>query len=117
MHTDPENSSEPSPKHRLVPSRWLSQIPRDVVLIVVGALLALVSEEVRDARHRRSRVDATIISIRDELRQNASLVTQAREHHKFLADTLGKLVARHARPDVAIYSNGMFNPAIVTSTA
>jgi hypothetical protein len=34
-----------------------------------------------------------------------------------MADTLGKLVALHRYPDVAAYSNGMWNPAIVTSTA
>jgi hypothetical protein len=34
-----------------------------------------------------------------------------------MADTLGILVAHHAHPDVSIYSNGMWNPAIVTSTA
>jgi hypothetical protein len=35
--------------------RWTSRIPRDVLLLVAGALLALAVEEFRDARHRRTR--------------------------------------------------------------
>jgi hypothetical protein len=98
-------------------ARWRGQVPRDLALIVVGALLAFASEEVRDARHRRARIDAAVASIRDELTANQTLVARAREHHSFLVDTLGKLLARHRQPDVSIYSNGMFNPAMVTSIA
>lgn len=99
------------------PRKWLGQVPRDVVLIVVGAAIAFGSEEWRDARSRRARVDVAVASIRDELAFNRRLVAAAREHHRYLADTLGTLAARRLRPDVAIYSNGMFNPAAVTSTA
>ena len=97
--------------------RWTGQVPRDVVLIVLGAVLAFGGEQVRDARHRRAHVEASLLGIRDELRANAALVTHARDHHAFLADTLAKLVASHRLPGVEIYSNGMFNPALVTSTA
>jgi hypothetical protein len=62
-------------------------------------------------------VATALLSIRDELQANAALVTRARDRHTFLADTLGKLVAAHQLPGVEIYSNGMFNPAIVTNTA
>ena len=106
----PESTGEPRP-------RWRRQIPRDVVLIVVGALLAFASEEVRDARHRRARIDAAVASIRDELVANRSLVAHSLERHRFLADTLGKLLAHHRQPDVTIYTNSMWNPAMVTSTA
>lgn len=97
--------------------RWRRQVPRDLVLIIVGALLAFASEELRDSRSRRSRVSAAMASIRDELAENQRLVRAAEAHHRFLSDTLAKLAAHHAQPDVAIYSNGMWNPAIVTSTA
>jgi hypothetical protein len=97
--------------------RWRGQVPRDVVLIVLGAILAFAGEEWRDAHHRRERAHVAIESIRSELTLNRGLVAAAREHHRHMADTLGILVARHAHPDVSIYSNGMWNPAIVTSTA
>jgi hypothetical protein len=98
-------------------ARWRERIPRDLVLIVVGALLAFASEEVRDARQRRARIHAAVASIRDELMANRSLVAHALERHRLLADTLGKLLARHQQPDVGIYTNSMWNPAIVTSVA
>ena len=99
------------------PARWLGQVPRDVVLIVLGAALAFGGEEWRDNRHRRAHVEASLLSIRDEIRANAVLVARARDHHAFLADTLAKLVATHRLPGVEIYSNGMFSPALVTNTA
>lgn len=93
---------------------WLS---RDIVLVIIGAVLALATEEWRDARHRRSQTDTALTSIRNELKGNVALVTRARERHAFLADTLAKLAARGLKPDVAIYSNGMANPASVSNTA
>jgi hypothetical protein len=93
------------------------QVLRDVLLIVLGAALALAGEEWRDVRHRHAQIATGLLSIRDELQANTALVTKARDRHAFLADTLGKLVAAHRLPGVEIYSNGMFNPAIVTSTA
>jgi hypothetical protein len=98
-------------------SRWLARVPRDVVLVVAGALLAFATEEWRDARRQRARVDVAVTSIRNELLQNRTLVANARDHHRHVADTLAKLVTLHLHPDVAIYSNGMWNPAFITSTA
>jgi hypothetical protein len=97
--------------------RWTSRVPRDVLLLVAGALLALTVEEVRDARHRRSRTRESINSIRDELRANIMLVAQARERHIFLVDTLQKLVDAHRLPDKSIYTNSMFSPGNVTNVA
>lgn len=96
---------------------WLGRVPRDVILVIAGAALAFALEAWRDAHTRQTRVDVAVTSIRNELTLNRALVAAAREHHRHLADTLGKLVALRLRPDVAIYSNGMFNPAMVTSTA
>jgi type II secretory pathway pseudopilin PulG len=95
----------------------LRHVGRDVVLIVLGAVLAYVGEEWRDARHKRERVETALNSIRDELEANAALVSQARAKHLFLIDTLGKLVNSHQFPPPTIYTNGMWNPANVTSTA
>jgi hypothetical protein len=93
---------------------WLS---RDILLVIIGAVLALATEEWRDARHRRVQMETALTSIRDELKANVLLVTRARERHAFLADTLTKLVAAGRKPDVQIYSNGMANPASVSNTA
>ena len=106
-----------APRSHGVRPLWLSQVPRDVILIVLGAALAFASEEWRAARQRRTRVDVAVASLREELTLNRNLVAKALNHHRNLSDTLGKLLALHLRPDVAIYSNGMWNPAIVTSTA
>jgi hypothetical protein len=115
---DGEASAPAVPHDAAIPRwRWAKQIPRDVILIVLGALLAFAAEEWRDARQRRSRVSTALMSIRDELRANLALVTRAREHHMFLADTLGKLASQHLQPSIEIYANGMFNPAIVTNSA
>jgi hypothetical protein len=110
-------SPEAAPGARSTRPRWLGQVPRDVILIVLGATLAFASEEWRTARQRSTRVDITVASLRDELKVNRELVTVARDHHRQMSDTLGKLLALHLRPDVGIYSNGMWNPALVTSTA
>jgi type II secretory pathway pseudopilin PulG len=95
----------------------LRHIGRDVVLIVLGAVLAYVGEEWRDARHKRDRVETALHSIRDELKANAALVSEARTKHLFMVDTLGKLVKSHKRPPVPVYSNGMWSPADVTDIA
>ena len=97
--------------------RWTSRIPRDVLLLVAGALLALAVEEFRDARHRRSHATESINSIRSEIRTNIALVTKARAHHAYLVDTLGKLAANHQLPSEKIYANGMWNPGLVSDVA
>lgn len=53
----------------------------------------------------------------DELLFNRGLVATARDRHRYMADTLARLVARHARPDNGIWTNGMWIPAVSTSTA
>jgi len=115
LEGDPRSIDAARP--RVGTRRWRLRIPLELVLIVVGALLAFAGEEIRDARHRRARVDVAIASIRDELTANQTLVAKAQQHHRFLADTLGKLFARHQKPDSGIYLNGIFNPALVTSIA
>ena len=55
--------SESSASRNRPRARWLGQVPRDVVLIVLGAALAFGGEEWRDARHRRAHVEASLIGI------------------------------------------------------
>jgi hypothetical protein len=67
-------SIERTPAASMGRRRWVGQVPRDVVLIVAGALLAFASDEWRDARHRRAHVDAAVASVHDELILNRRLV-------------------------------------------
>jgi len=92
-------------------------VVRDVLLVVLGAALALAVDEWRDARQRAERVRVALAGIRDELRENARRIEAARVRHRRVADTLGALVARGARPTPQVWMNPMFNPALVTSTA
>jgi hypothetical protein len=117
METKIPGDSDPRTTPAHSGGRSIGQVLRDVLLIVLGAALAFAGEEWRDVRHRHAQIATALLSIRDELQANTALVTKARDRHAFLADTLGKLVAAHRLPGVEIYSNGMFNPAIVTSTA
>lgn len=98
-------------------SSTLRHAARDVVLVLLGAALAFAGESVRDARNRRAQANEALTSIREELQRNAGLIVRAQAHHRALVDTLEKLAAAHRVPDVGIYSNGMFNPAPVTSVA
>ena len=104
-------------EHAATPPERLRHIGRDVVLIVLGAVLAYVGEEWRDARHKRERVETALNSIRDELKANAELVKQARTKHLFLIDTLGKLAAAHQLPSSNLAFHGIWSPAAVTSVA
>jgi hypothetical protein len=92
-------------------------VVRDVLLVVLGAALALAVDEWRDARQRAGRVSAALAGIRDELRGNARRIEAARARHRRVADTLGTLLARGTRPTPQVYLNPMFSPALVTSTA
>ena len=90
---------------------------RDLVLVVLGALLALAADEWREARQRRERVRVTVAGIREEIRANSALVSRAREKHLFLRDTLEKLRVAEALPPPKIWAEGIWSPAQVTSTA
>lgn len=90
---------------------------RDLVLVVLGALLALAADEWREARQRRERVRVTVAGIREEIRANSALVSRAREKHLFLRDTLEKLRVAGALPPPKIWAEGIWSPAQVTSTA
>jgi hypothetical protein len=112
-HDDAQHPSAPvRPRAVRVPA-----IVRDVLLVVLGAALALAVDEWRDARQRAERVRVALAGIRDELRANARRVDTARARHRRVADTLGALAARGVRPTPQVWTNPMFNPALVTSTA
>ena len=112
--------ARPEPAPREAAPRDGARIPalaRDVVLVVLGAMLALAADEWRETRQRRERVRVALVGIRDELRANQQRVRTARDKHVRIVDTLQKIQARGALPPPQIYMNGMWNPASVTSAA
>jgi hypothetical protein len=90
---------------------------RDILLLVVGAALALAVEEWRDARAERRRVAAALVSIRAELLDNQGRVERARAHHLQMADTLSGYRARRELPPERVYFGGVLRPALPLSTA
>lgn len=103
-----------SPRHRL---RRAPRILRDVILVVLGAVLALLTEEWRDRRTEHRRAAVAVESIRAELVENRNRVRRARAHHLEMADTLEHYVAAKTLPPERIYFGGVFNPAFPLSTA
>ena len=92
-------------------------IVRDVLLVVLGAGLALGAEEWRDSRNEHKRVDTALKSIRTELAANKEKVDSARARHLRMMDTLTGYVTRRELPPERVYFGGVFNPAHVLSTA
>ena len=99
-------------------SRLASWRPaRDILLVVLGAGLALAAEEWRDSRQRAARVRAALEGIATELREDSVRVTEARAWHWHVRDTLEAFARQKALPPREIYLYGMFNPAKVSSIA
>ena len=99
-------------------SGWrIPAVVRDVVLIVLGAVLAVGAEDWRDPRNERTHTEQAVAGIRAELSVNRERVQKARGHHLEMADTLGGYLARHALPPERVYFGGVFNPATLVSTA
>jgi hypothetical protein len=92
-------------------------IVRDILLLLVGALFALAAEEWRDHRAHARRADVVRTSLVAELRGNARLVAQSRQHHLAMMDTLRSYQSRHQLPPARVYFGGLFNPARVSQTA
>ena len=90
---------------------------RDILLVLLGGMVALVGDTWRDSRQRDRRVAGALASIRAELVANAENVGSARARHLRVVDTLRYYIARHAVPDSTVYLGGVFNPGNVTSTA
>ena len=92
-------------------------VVRDVLLVVLGAGLALAAEQWRDKRAEDRRVALAIGGIRAELVENQARVERARVHHLEVADTLASYSARGARPPERVLFGGIFRPALPVSTA
>jgi hypothetical protein len=90
---------------------------RDVLLLLVGAVLALGADQWRESRAEARRTTLAVASIRAELAENLTRVENARAHHLMMADTLAGYERRRELPPARVYFGGVFNPALVLSTA
>jgi hypothetical protein len=92
-------------------------VVRDIVLIVLGALLALAADEWREGRERSRRAQLAVGAIRAELEANLAMVEEARALHIRMRDTLRGYVSRRELPPPRVYGGGVVRPAPVTATA
>lgn len=101
--------------------RWRWRIPsaaRDVLLVVLGAFLALAAESWREGRAQARRAGLALEAIRAELETNLALVEHARTYHMRVRDTLRAYVGRRELPPARVYLyEGLFKPAPVAATA
>ena len=107
----PETGTHPAHSWRI------SSVVRDVLLVVLGAMLAVGAEEWRDHRATRRRTDIALSSIRAEITTNLERVKRAELHHRSVIDTLRAYQTRHAVPNDQLMFSGVFNPAHTLSTA
>jgi hypothetical protein len=99
-------------------AKWrVPALARDILLIVLGAILAFGVEQVRDTRNRKERVAEALLSIRAEIVANTELVELARVHHLHVIDTLQYYLARHELPPRQVVYGGIFNPATISGVA
>jgi hypothetical protein len=101
-------------------SRWrvrVSPLVRDVLLLVLGAVIALVADEWRDSRAHAQRAAVVRESLRAELEANRQAVEWSRAHHLRMADSLSVYADQHLPPPRRLYVSGIFNPAAVSATA
>lgn len=95
----------------------MPHVVRDVLLIVLGAGLAVAAEEWRDSRATHHRTDVALAGIHAELEANLKRVESAHRHHEAVIDTLSGYIARKQTPSDTLLFSGIFNPAPVLSTA
>ena len=107
----------PTTESRAVHDWHIPNIVRDVLLVVLGAMLAVGAQEWRDQRATRHRTDIALSSIRAEITSNLQRVKYAELHHRSVIDTLRALQARHTVPSEQLMFGGIFNPAHTLSTA
>src|SRR5687768_12499068 len=108
--TNPPSTTSPA-RHTLRP------LVRDVVLLLIGAVLALGADQWSEARADERRRSLAVASIRAELAENLTRVESARVHHLMMADTLSGYEQRRELPPERVYFGGVFKPALVLSTA
>jgi hypothetical protein len=117
MTTSPNPETRPVASIRRIPTVRIPPGVRDVLLVILGAALAVAAEQWRDTRAEHRRVALAIGGIRAELLDNMSRVERARAHHLQMADTLASYAARGQLPPQRVYFGGVIQPATPLSTA
>jgi len=111
MTTQPDTPPTSAARHSLL------RLARDAGLLLIGATLALGADQWRESRAQERRTALALASIRAELTENIARVERARSHHLMMADTLEGYARRRELPPERVYFGGLFNPALVLSTA
>jgi hypothetical protein len=113
MSTPQPDDSAKSPRAH----HALRSLVRDVVLLLVGAVVALGADQWRESRAEQRRSSLALTSIRAEIAENLARVESARSHHLKIADTLTGYMQRRELPPERVYYGGLLRPGMVLSTA
>ena len=100
--------------------RWRAWLPKalfEAALIVLSVLLALVVNEWRERRQQAKRAEIALQSIQSELRENLENVKRARANHLAMQESVRSYTSRGQVPPPPVYLGGIFNPALVSSSA
>ena len=103
------------------PIDWRS-IFLEAFFVVLGVVLALGANSLREQRSNERRAETALTSIVDEMRSNQHLVEASIDYHSYLMDTLYKFTARFGDdksrfPSGRIFHKGFVNPARIVSRA
>lgn len=117
-HPDTTAQAPVAPPRMHAPAHRRLDLPLQLMLVVLGALLALGFDQWRDARKDRIRAQMALESIRSELRANRDEVARAFDYHQSLANRFDRLKARQASsPAWEDIPRGLLAPAPVVATA
>ncbi len=102
----------------------LVPIVLEAFFVVLGVVLALGANEVREFYNRKEHGEVALTSITREIEENRSAVAAALDYHLYLSDTLRTIqrsnessVLEHGYPDARVFSKGFISPATVLNTA
>ncbi len=98
----------------------------EAFFIVLGVVLALGANNLREQRSNVQHAATALESIRDELETNRQAVDNALAYHAHLSDTLRTYLQPASQrdgatpapqPDMGVFSEGFIHPATTFSTA
>lgn len=96
----------------------------EAFLVVLGVVLALAANEIREYYNHKEHGEVALSSIKRELEENRLEVVEALDYHIHLSDTLRTIQyskespgLNHGYPDARLFSKGFISPATVLNTA
>jgi hypothetical protein len=94
----------------------------EAAFVVLGVVLALTANGIREAYNNQRRAETALVSILDELASNQEAVAAAIDYHGALIDTLSKFTSAYGNdpsryPSGAVFSRGFVSPGQTVSRA